>query len=136
MMNINQATDYAFRAVLYLARQTKGKVVDAQTISKAEVIPMRFLLKIMPSLIKKGIVGSQRGAKGGYFLAEVPEDITFLDVIEAIEGPVKLNRCLIDPSYCSKDGTPECLVHRTLAGIQEKLVTELAGHNFGELVRK
>ncbi len=136
MMNINQATDYAFRAVLYLARQTRGRVVDAQTISKAEVIPMRFLLKIMPSLIKKGIVGSQRGAKGGYFLAEDPEDITFLDVVEAIEGPVKLNRCLIDPSYCSKDGAPECLVHRTLAGIQEKLVTELAGHNFGELVRK
>jgi len=136
MMNINQATDYAFRAVLYLARQTRGRVVDAQTISQSEVIPMRFLLKIMPSLIKKGIIGSQRGAGGGYYLAEAPENITFLNVVEAIEGPITINRCLIDPSYCSKKGAPECLVHRTLAGIQEKLIGELAGHNFGELVGK
>ncbi|PKM83395.1 MAG: Rrf2 family transcriptional regulator [Firmicutes bacterium HGW-Firmicutes-14] len=135
-MKFNQATDYAFRAVLYLANQTRGKVVDAQTISQSQVIPMRFLLKIMPSLIKSRIVGSQRGVGGGYYLAKAPGEITLLDVVEAIEGPVTINKCLIDPSYCSKDGAPGCPVHRTLGEIQEKLVQELRNRNFDDLMHK
>lgn len=71
-MNLNQATDYAFRAVLFLAGQGEGKVVEAQQIAQKEIIPMRFLLKIMPSLIKAGIIGSQRGVGGGYYLAKKP----------------------------------------------------------------
>ena len=133
-MIFNQATDYAFRAVLYLAGQPSGKMVEAQTISRSQVIPMRFLLKIMPSMIKAGIVKSQRGVGGGYYLAKLPEDISLLDVVEAVEGPVRINRCLIDPSYCSKDGAPECTVHRTLAAIQDKLVRDLESVNFRELL--
>ncbi|ADG81718.1 AsnC family transcriptional regulator [Thermincola ferriacetica] len=133
-MHINQATDYAFRAVLFLAQQPKGKVVEAQVIARKEVIPMRFLLKIMPSLIKAGIVKSQRGVGGGYYLAKDPRDISFLDVVTAIEGPVAINRCLIDPEYCSKKGPPGCKVHRALDGIQKKLYNELKNHNFGNLI--
>jgi len=133
-MNLNQATDYAFRAVLYLARQSKGKVVEAQVIARHEVVPMRFLLKIMPSLIRAGIVRSQRGVGGGYCLARDPEKITFLDVLEAVEGPVSINRCLNEPDSCSKNGAPECPVHQTLSGIQAKLVQELKSHNFAELL--
>ncbi len=134
-MYLNQATDYAFRAVLYLASQPKGKVVEAQVISKSESIPMRFLLKIMPSLIKAGIVRSQRGVGGGYCLARTPEAITFLDVVQAIEGPVAINRCLLDADYCSKKAAPYCRVHRALAGIQETLMEELKRHNFGKLIK-
>jgi len=134
-MNINQATDYALRAVLYLAKQPQGKVVEAQQISQKEVIPMRFLLKIMPSLIKAGIVRSQRGVGGGYYLAKDPGEITFLDVVEALEGPVYINRCLIDYDYCSKKGAPTCQIHQALAGIQEKLSAELRSHNFGHLLK-
>ncbi|HEX3032301.1 MAG TPA: Rrf2 family transcriptional regulator [Bacillota bacterium] len=127
-MKINHATDYAFRALVFLSGQPQGKVVDAQSISQSEVIPMRFLLKIMPSLIKAGIVGSQRGPGGGYLLAKPPEEITFLDVVEAIEGPIKLNRCLEDYSLCSKQGAPHCKIHQALEDIQNKLVAELRNH--------
>ncbi len=133
-MTFNQATDYAFRAVLYLAKQSKGKVVEAQAIAQSEVIPMRFLLKIMPSLIKAGIIGSQRGVGGGYYLAKDPGSISFYDVVTAVEGPVAINRCLIDPSYCSKDGASYCSVHRALAGIQGNLAKELKAHKFSELL--
>ena len=85
-MTINQATDYGFRAVLYLAGQPRGTLVEAQAIAQNVVIPMRFLLKIMPSLIKAGIVKSQRGVGGGYALAREPGDITLLQILEAIEG--------------------------------------------------
>lgn len=135
-MNINQATDYAFRAVLFLARQPFGKVVEAQKISQQEVIPMRFLLKIMPSLIKAGIVRSQRGVGGGYRIGKSPAEITFLDVVEAVEGPIHINRCLEDYSYCSKKGAPECQVHRALADIQQKLISELESHNFADILQK
>ncbi len=132
-MNINQASDYGFRAVLYLA-QSGTEVVEAQTIAQNEVMPIRYLLKIMPYLIKAGIVRSQRGIGGGYALARNPRDITLLDVIEAIEGPIRLNRCLLDEGYCSKQGPPDCRIHQALAGIQQKLNDELSSHNFADLL--
>jgi Rrf2 family protein len=133
-MNINQATDYGFRAVLYLAQQAGREMVEAQTIAQNEVVPIRYLLKIMPSLINAGIVRSQRGVGGGYALARDPRDITLLDVIEAIEGPIRLNRCLLDEGYCSKQGPPDCKIHQALADIQQKLDRELKHYNFADLV--
>ncbi len=133
-MTINQATDYALRAVLYLARQPQGEVTEAQAISGQEVIPMRFLLKIMPSLIKAGIVKSFRGVGGGYALAKAPGEVSFLDVVEAVEGPIALNRCLNDYAFCSKKGAPNCQIHQALADVQAKLKAELQGHNFAELI--
>lgn len=120
-MQINQATDYGFRAALYLAGRPDLFWVDAQTIAQAEKIPMRYLLKIMPALIKAGIVKSQRGAGGGYGLARDPAQISLLDILTAIEGPITLNRCLLDARLCSKEGPPHCKVHQALHTIQQHL---------------
>lgn len=133
-MNINQATDYGFRAVLFLAQQPQGVVVEAQTIANSQVVPMRFLLKIMPSLIKAGIVRSQRGVGGGYALARHPKEITLLDVLEAIEGPIYLNRCLLDEVLCSKQGPPSCQVHQALGEIQQRLSSDFASYSFADLM--
>lgn len=134
VVNINQATDYSFRAVLYLSGQPQGEVVEAQTIAQHEKIPMRFLLKIMPSLIKAGIVRSQRGVGGGYMLARDPGNITLLDVLEAIEGPICLNRCLQDEAYCSKGGPPDCKVHQALTDIQSRLNRDFSRYSFADLM--
>ncbi|MEN6391421.1 MAG: Rrf2 family transcriptional regulator [Syntrophomonas sp.] len=133
-MNITQATDYAFRAVLYLGSQPAGEMVEAQAIARQQVVPMRFLLKIMPSLIKAGIVKSQRGVGGGYALARPPEEINLLDVLVAIEGPIFLNRCLIDESYCSRQAAPECLVHQALENIQKSLESDLESYSLADLL--
>lgn len=135
-MNINQATDYGFRAVLFLAMQPQGEVVEAQTIAHSQVVPMRFLLKIMPSLIKAGIVRSQRGVGGGYALARDPRDINLLDVLEAIEGPIRLNRCLVDESLCTKQGPPDCKVHQALAEIQERLAHDFSSYSIRDLIEE
>jgi Rrf2 family protein len=132
-MNINQATDYGFRAVLFLAQRNE-ELVEAQTIASNEIVPMRYLLKIMPSLIKAGIVRSQRGIGGGYALARNPEDITLLDIVKAIEGPIQLNRCLTDEKYCSKQGPPDCKIHKALSEIQNKLEKEFNHYNFRDLL--
>lgn len=120
-MILNRATDYAFRAVLYLSLLPPGRVVEAKVISEDEHIPMRFVLKILRTLSQAGIVQSYRGVKGGYALARPPAEITMLDVIEAMEGPVRLNRCLISPEECNKRYTSRCPIHRALYAAQEAL---------------
>ncbi|MGI6469238.1 MAG: Rrf2 family transcriptional regulator [Syntrophomonadaceae bacterium] len=133
-MQINQATDYSFRVVLYLSTQPRGAVVDANTIAQTQCIPMRYLFKIMPTLTRAGIITSQRGVGGGYILAKDPAEISLLDVIEAIEGPIRLNRCLIDEQFCSKHGPPDCPVHNALAGIQRRLTAEFDKVRFSDLL--
>jgi len=133
-MQINQATDYAFRAVLYLAQQPPGTVAEAQVIACQQVVPMRYLLKIMPSLIRAGLVRSQRGSGGGYALARGPQDISLLDIIEAIEGPISLNRCLTDPDSCSRQAASFCQVHQVLADIQANLIRDLGSYTIAGLL--
>lgn len=135
-MQLNQATDYAFRAVLHLANLPPDEVVAAQAIAAREEIPMRFLLKIMRSLTRAGIVKSFRGVEGGYALAKPPGAITLLDVVEAVEGPIYINRCLLDQQYCSKHWANRCVIHHILEGIQTNLLQQLGSHNFGQLLQQ
>lgn len=132
-MKFNQATDYAFRAVYFLAGLPKGQLVEAKVIAETEKIPMRFLLKILRSLAAAGIVASYRGASGGYTLAREPGEITMKDVVEAVEGPIVLNRCLIDPAECNKNHSAHCPMHQALFSIRQTLNQELAKFNFADL---
>lgn len=135
-MQLNQATDYAFRAALLLARAGEGGVVDAQTIASQEQIPIRFLLKIMRSLVQAGIVKSYRGTNGGFALGRPPREITLLDLMEAVEGPIRINRCLLDPAYCNKHWANHCPIHQALATVQTAIVRELSRHNLADLAGK
>ncbi|NLW92644.1 MAG: Rrf2 family transcriptional regulator [Syntrophomonadaceae bacterium] len=133
-MIINQASDYGFRAVVFLAGQPQDQMVEAQVIAREVVIPMRFLLKIMPSLIKAGIVRSQRGAGGGYTLARSAQEISLMDILEALEGPIRLNRCLIDVDLCTRGAAPDCKVHQALGDIQTRLAEDFASYSVADLL--
>ncbi|MFZ5897638.1 MAG: RrF2 family transcriptional regulator [Bacillota bacterium] len=132
-MRLNQATDYAFRAVLYLARLPRRQVVEARLISEEERIPMRFVLKILRTLSQAGIVQSYRGINGGYALAKPPAEITMLDVIEAMEGPIRINRCLIAPEECNKRFSSRCPIHHALFSVQQAMVDQFRRYNFAAL---
>ncbi|TEB16340.1 HTH-type transcriptional regulator CymR [Pelotomaculum sp. FP] len=129
-MRLNQATDYAMRAVLYLSGLPYGQVVEAKLIAEEENIPIRFLLKILRLLAKDGIVDSHRGVNGGYALARHPSKITLLDVVEAIEGPIAINRCLYAPEECSKLFSEHCPVHEALFELQKSITEHLSRYNF------
>lgn len=129
-MRLNQATDYAFRAVLYLSRLPRGQVVEAKLIAEEEHIPIRFLLKIFRFLTQAGIVESYRGINGGYALAKLPAEITLLDVVEAIEGPIEINRCLISPELCNKKFSPRCPIHHALSSVQRSMAEQFSKYNF------
>lgn len=135
-MKLNQATDYAFRAVLYLSGLPRGQVVEAKLIAEEQHIPIRFLLKIFRLLTRAGIVESYRGVSGGYALAKSPGEITLKDVVEAVEGPVEVNRCLIAPEECNKRNTARCPIHKALFSIQQYLNRELEKYDFESLSKK
>ena len=133
-MQLNQATDYAFRVVLYLACWP-GSVVSGQVIAEQQHIPPQFLQKIMRSLTKAGLVRSYRGSEGGFVLLRPAETITMLDVIEAMEGSICLNRCLAEQNSCSRCCSDICTVHRALGKIQAQFLLSLSQVNFAELAR-
>lgn len=92
-MRLSRKSDYALRAVRHIASLPKGKLGSINSVSEAENIPREFLAKILKDLTRSGILVSYQGVTGGYRLARTPKEISFLDVIEAIDGPVHLNLC-------------------------------------------
>ena len=101
LMQVSRKVDYALRAVIYLSMQKGGRCVPVKEIATRRRIPRKFLEKIIQDLIRAELVKSQRGAHGGYMLARLPDQVTFRDVIEAVEGPISLNTCVSEQHDCS-----------------------------------
>ena len=87
-MRISVKVDYAVRAMAQLAAAGTNESVKADTISRAQDIPLKFLLGILSDLKRAHLLRSQRGAEGGYWLARPASDISLADVIRAIDGPL------------------------------------------------
>jgi Rrf2 family transcriptional regulator, cysteine metabolism repressor len=88
-MKLSRTSSYALQAVLQLARSdSSGTPIPCSRLAADGKMPERFLLQILRSLVTHGILGSTRGVVGGYCLERSPEDISLLDVIEAVDGPV------------------------------------------------
>ncbi|MTK11803.1 MAG: Rrf2 family transcriptional regulator [Clostridiaceae bacterium] len=133
-MRITQEVDYALRVILYLCKLGYGEKIEAKVISEQENIPLRFLLKLLRKLTHSGIIKSYRGVNGGYALNALPQDISLKDVIEVIDGPIYMNRCLCDPSYCNLNRANKCNVHNALAKVQSNLVNDLRNINFKDIL--
>lgn len=95
-MKINRSTGYALVAVGYVAGASKDKPVMAAKISKEYNIPLEYLLKILQQLVRVNILRSKRGPRGGFSLARDTKDITILQIIEAIEGPMMTHANLVE----------------------------------------
>jgi Rrf2 family protein len=133
-MQVTREGDYGMRSVLYLARQPLKKISFVNEISEEYKIPRSFLAKILQKLVKAKIVRSYRGVKGGFSLAKQARDITALDVIEAIEGKLSLNICVLDKKRCNF--SKHCPTHALWVNIQSKVVDVLKKTNFEELARQ
>ncbi len=132
-MKLTRGGEYGIRGVLYLAQQDNGRINMLSAIAEAQEVPPRFLAKIFQSLAKAGVVKSHRGAKGGFSLARPAVDITIKDVIEAIEGPIHLNVCLVAEGECSRDKI--CPMHSVWEEAQEKMMGVLSRANFADLAK-
>jgi Rrf2 family protein len=121
-MQLTRSADYAVRAMLDIAEQTYTDEGRARThmVAQRQDIPPALLAKLVPLLVRAGLLDSQRGARGGLVLARSASDISMLEIVEAIEGPIAINRCTATPGQC--DLIDQCSVHPVWQKAQDYLV--------------
>jgi len=131
-MQITRQADYAVRAVLHLARVGNAERSATSMIAKEQNIPPSFLAKIISQLSIAGLLHTSRGARGGVTLAREPKDITLLEVVEAIDGPIQLNECVGNSGACSFD--ENCPIKPVWCDAQDELVGRLRSTNFQQML--
>ena len=134
-MRITLESDYALRILSTLA--THKEIVDAKTIATETSVTLNFTLKILHKLVKCDLVKSYKGVNGGYRLLLPPEKITLKEVIEKIDGPIAIVRCLESAEACSlnQDKTA-CIYHHIFDTISIDVARKLAGITISDVLNK
>jgi Rrf2 family protein len=88
-MKLTRASIYAVTFLVYFAREKPAASVASHEVARAKGLPERFLLKVLKPLVDSGVLRSLKGPHGGYRLARAPKDVTLLEVVEAVEGPLR-----------------------------------------------
>jgi len=121
-MKLSPAADYAIRGVSVLAKHYGEGPVALEHICAGRNVHKTYLSKIFAALVRAGLVLAVRGKHGGYMLGREPNKITLLEVIEAVEGPIRLNFCTHTPSRCHEENCPFSIVwHGLQRCLREKL---------------
>lgn len=134
-MRITLESDYALRILTAIAY--REDVADAKTISSETSVTPRFALKILHKLVQGGLVKSFKGVKGGYKLGVAPEEITLRRVIELIDGPIVIARCLENQEVCSIgcDKTA-CVYHHIFESVSLDLARRLEKITIADVINK
>lgn len=132
-MQLTRAADYAVRAMIHLATLPTGSRVNIGELARASDAPTHFMSKVLQQLVHGGLVGSRRGENGGFELALPPEQISMLQVVEAIEGRLALNSCLTSDTACQR--SEWCAAHKVWADAQSAMIQVLASASMAQLAR-
>ena len=124
MVRLTRAGEYAIRGMIYLSQQPREHLTLIADIAHAEGVSASFLAKIFQSLAKAGLVESQRGAAGGVSLGRPAERISLKNIVEAVEGPMALNRCLLPERPC--ENATNCPVAPVWREAQAQMLAVLA----------
>src|SRR5512147_621310 len=127
-MQITRQADYALRAVIYLSKLKPEERAATSQIAEEQRIPPSFLAKIVSQLSVAGLLQTSRGARGGVSLARSPEEISLLEVVEAIDGPIMLNECAGNNGACVFGDT--CPMKLVWCDAQTELVQRLRTTTF------
>lgn len=128
---ITRDTDYAVRALLFLARRKK-KIISVSRLARSVKVPQPFLRKILMILNKKGLLKSYKGKSGGFVLALSPKEIFLVDLIRIFQGPVKLNECIFKKITCPNKKT--CRLKKKIDAIEKYVVAELKAISIASLL--
>ena len=124
---------YALQAVSYLALQNNGKPTSIKELTARLKIPYYFLGKILQKLVQKGILVSHKGNRGGFALAKPPENISYRDIIESIDGSRFEHYCAMGFTECSSDSP--CALHDQWQKSRTELYNLLAGKNIAAMAK-
>lgn len=133
-MQLTRAADYAVRVMIHLAGLPPGARVSRSELSAAAECPEQFLCKVLQNLTRAGLVVSHRGNTGGFELDEQHRAASVLEVVEAVEGPIRLNLCLTSDHACSRQGW--CPAHCVWANAQAALLQVLKDANISDLAQQ
>ncbi len=135
-MQFTKAEEYGVFGVLYLAEKDSSLVTPLSEISEAQGIPEKFLAKIFQSLSKAGIVRSHRGVRGGFTLSKKANEITIKEILETIQGPYHLMKCVSSMSECDRSEKINgyCALRELLVIAEKQLVDVFEGHTLADLL--
>ncbi|MCB1161874.1 MAG: Rrf2 family transcriptional regulator [Candidatus Krumholzibacteriia bacterium] len=134
-MLYSKAAEYAIRAMVYLAEQTEGELIQLKDVAEKEDIPFHFLAKTMQILSRKGLVRSHRGPRGGFCLSRPPEEITLYDIVDPIDHIANYDEiCILGIDVCSDEAA--CPLHDDWTKIRAQIRLTLEGKNLAQMVGK
>ena len=122
-MQLTLEADYAVRIVYALACEQKR--VDACTLADQTGVTVRFSLKILRKLVAAGLICSFKGVNGGYELAKKPEEISLLDIVETIEGPIHLARCGHGDYQCTREDGSCCPFRKAFGTVSQTIRAQM-----------
>jgi len=128
---VRRNTDYALRAMVNLAKNHHAGYKSTRLIAREEEVSYQLACKLLQKLHDAGLVKSVMGPRGGFRLARSPEEVTLLEVIEIIQGPVRLNRCLLDSRECPR--SPSCPVHEKFVSLQEQMTAFMSATTLADV---
>lgn len=133
-MQLTRTADYAIRVMIHLAGVPSGARTSRETLAQWAQVPGEFLSKVLQSLTRARLIQSHRGTRGGFELARSAADITMLDVVEAIEGPLQLNVCLAQDDQCGRRWW--CPAHLVWKDAQAAMAEVLRSATMDQLVKR
>jgi len=130
-MQLTRAADYGVRVMVHLATLPERARALLNDLAEATDAPESFLSKILQSLARAHLIESRRGISGGFTILPAGRAASMRDVIEAIDGPIRLNLCLVEGAHCERKGT--CPAHPVWARAQRAMVDVLGNTSIAEM---
>ncbi|MBZ6527245.1 Rrf2 family transcriptional regulator [Aerococcaceae bacterium DSM 111021] len=130
-MKYSKATNYALHSMVHLAMESNNEAVRVEDLANRQHLSPTYLSKILTKLSKAGLITSTPGVKGGYRLLRSPEECTFLDIIQAIEGQESLLTCTMSHQGSHHE---ECLIERAVAQAEDKMYEALAQKTIADIL--
>ena len=131
MLRLSKKADYALIAMKHLALRGDRGSSSAREIAAMYDIPIELMAKVLQRLVRRGLLASHQGTRGGYELARRPTQMSVADVIQAIDGPVAVTACSSDENQCEQFS--KCNVRDPLWKVRERILTALGECTIAEL---
>ena len=131
MLRLSKKADYALMAMKHLAVRSDRGSSSAREIAGQYDIPIELMAKVLQRLVRRGLLVSHQGTRGGYQLARTPAQISVADVIQAIEGPVTVTACSTDDGQCEQFS--KCNVRDPLYRVRDRILAALGECTIAEL---
>ena len=124
MLRLSKKADYALIAMKHLATRPDAVSASAREIAEQYDIPIELMAKVLQRLVRRGLLASHQGTRGGYRLARASAQISVADIIQAIDGPLTVTACSTEAENCGQYS--KCSVRDPLWKIKDRIVSALA----------